>query len=227
MPYEETAAPQVNAQEESIMVITPRKAPRLRWLWSGKIGPAFWTIAGLISLIVNVILVVALISVGRELFTLKSLVQDQLIGGLYSNFQQMDQAHIRTQIPVATEVPAKFDLPLDTTTNVTLTENVTVSNVTISNLNAGALYISQAVASITLPAGTQLPVALKLTVPVDQKIPVNLLVDVDIPLQKTELHAPFVGLQEVVKPYYSLLQGLPDSWQATICAVYPDTMCDK
>ena len=44
--------------------------------------------------------------------------------------------------------------------------------------------------------------ALDLIVPVDQMIPVNLNVKVDIPLNQTDLHKPFVGLQEVVRPYY-------------------------
>jgi hypothetical protein len=31
-------------------------------------------------------------------------------------------------------------------------------------------------------------------------------VPVDIPLSQTELHEPFVGLREVVEPYYCLVQ---------------------
>jgi len=31
---------------------------------------------------------------------------------------------------------------------------------------------------------------------------------VDIPLQETELHKPFIGLQQVVSPFYNML--LPD-----------------
>jgi hypothetical protein len=34
----------------------------------------------------------------------------------------------------------------------------------------------------------------------------ELNVDVDIPLNQTDLHEPFVGLQGVVKPYYCLLE---------------------
>ncbi len=93
---------------------------------------------------------------------------------------------------------------------MTLTEDTTVKGMTIYNLNAGALFISQAQADIILPAGTDLPVALNIVVPVDQKISVKLLVDVDIPLNQTDLHPPFVGLQDVVKPYYTLLGDLPD-----------------
>jgi hypothetical protein len=31
-------------------------------------------------------------------------------------------------------------------------------------------------------------------------------VPVDIPLEQTELHEPFVGLQQVVKPWYCLIE---------------------
>lgn len=220
-PQEEVLAP---AAQEPVTQPVKRSAPERRsprWLWGGKIGPAFWTVASLVSMAVNVALIIILVILGQQLFMLKSLVQDQLIGGLYTNFQKMDAAHIRTQIPVSTEVPAKFDLPLSTVTDVKLTQDVTINNVTIANLNAGALYISSAQATITLPKDTVLPVALNLTVPVDQKIPVDLMVDVDIPLNQTELHPPFVGLQDVVKPYYTLLSDLPNSWQAVICSVQP------
>ncbi len=207
---------------------TPTPAPqKKRWFRPDKVGPAFWTIASLISMVVNVILIIVLISLGKQLFTLKSLVQDQLLGGLYSNFQLMDQAHIRTTIPVNAEVPAKFDLPLSTETMVKLTADTTITGATIYELEAWPLYITKAKTNIILPAGTELPVALNLTVPVDQKIPVNLMVNVDIPLYETELHPPFVGLQEVVKPYYTLLEGLPDSWRVTLCGVDPKGLCSQ
>jgi hypothetical protein len=148
----------------------------------------------------------------------------------------MDQASIKTKIPINTTVPAKFDvmlnttvpakfdLPLNTATIVTLTQDTNIGNATIYNLQAGPLHIDRASANITLPAGTQLPVQLNLTVPVDQQIPinlvvpidqqipVNLIVDVDIPLSKTELHEPFWGLRQVVEPFYTGMETLPDSW---------------
>lgn len=197
-----------------------------RFFWQGKIGPAFWTISSIISMIVNIVLVVILISLGKQLFTLKDLVKNQVLGGLYQNFVMMDQAHIRTQIPVKAQVPAKFDLPLSTNTTVTLTEDTHITNATIYELNAGgALYIPRAGLNILLPAGSKLPVALNLTVPVDQKIPVELTVDVDIPLNQTELHKPFVGLRKVVEPYYGMLDQVPDNWQQLICGPKPSGLC--
>lgn len=212
------------------------RTPERRFALQGKFGPAFWTIASLVSLSVNVILIIVLLVLGAYLFDLKKLVQDEVLGGLYNSFVQMDQASIKTQIPINTTVPAKFDvtlnttvpakfdLPLNTSTVVTLTQDTSIGNATIYNLQAGPLYIERASANITLPAGTQLPVQLNLTVPVDQQIPinlvvpidqqipVNLMVDVDIPLSNTELHEPFSGLRQVVEPFYLGMETLPDSW---------------
>lgn len=222
MPYHDDL---LSEQPEAQSLPPPRLRRRL--VRTEKIGPAFWTITGLISLSVNLLLIVALVVLSRELFSLKHLVQNQLLGGLYENFVKMDQAHIRTTIPINTQVPAKFDLPLNTTTTVTLTEDTVIQQAVIYDLDAGNLRISQASMNIILPAGSQLPVQLDLVVPVDQQIPVNLVVNVDIPLEQTELHQPFVGLQTVVKPYYTLLDQMPNSWQETLCGPEPSGLCPQ
>jgi hypothetical protein len=221
MPYTETTEYEKDPNN------TTRSRRKRRGFRLKNIGPAFWTIASLVSLTVNIILVVVLILLARPLFSAKGLVEQQVLGGLYQNFVEMDQAHIRTTIPVNTQVPAKFDLPLNTTTEVTLAEDTTITNATIYDLNAGALYISRATTSIILPKGSRLPINLNLTVPVDQQIPVNLMVDVDIPLSQTELHKPFAGLQEVVKPYYTYLTSLPNSWQEALCGDHPSSLCRR
>ncbi|MBN2550029.1 MAG: hypothetical protein JXB15_12775 [Anaerolineales bacterium] len=190
-------------------------------LWRGQVGPAFWSIASLISLTVNVILIAVLILLGRELFGLKSLVQNQLIGGLHENFVKMDNAHIRTTIQVVDtiqvqdNIPVVFDLPLKQNTLVTLTQDTAVKNATIF-LNNSPVKLD-----LILKKGTELNIALDLIVPVNQTIPVvlnvpvNLQVPVDIDLAQTELHEPFVGLQSVVYPYKQLLESMPGSWNAT------------
>lgn len=181
-----------------------------------RIAPAFWTFASVLSLIVNLALIVVVVLLASQLFAIKRLVSDQLIGGLYSNFQKMDQAHIRTSIPVKTNVPAQFDLPLKTDTTVTLTQATTIRSATVS-VYGGVLTISSAPTDIILPAGTVLPVHLDMTVPVNQTIPVEMTVDVDIPLAQTDLHEPFTGLQAVLDPYYTLLNDLPDTWGEAFC----------
>ena len=194
----------------------PVKKNWKRFVWQGRVGPAFWTTTGVISLTVNIILVVILALGARELFAIKELISSQLVGGLATNFAQMDQATIKSVIPVDDNILVKFDLPVKTNTNVILTEDTLLTNATVS-VYTGGLVINNAQASIVLKAGTVLPIALDITVPVETTVPVHLNVAVNIPLNQTELHQPFVGLQNVVSPYQSLLSGLPDSWSQVFC----------
>lgn len=190
------------------------KARLGRLFWQGKIGPAFWTVASLVSLAVNIFLIVLLIVLARQLFNLKSLVSQQLIGGLYQNFVLMDQARISTTVRVQDTIPVVFDLPVQTETRVSLTKDTRIRNATV-NLSTGGLTITNAPANIVLPAGTELPIFLSMVVPVSTTVPVNLTVPVDIPLNQTELHRPFVGLQEVIRPYQQLLAAPPHTWEET------------
>jgi hypothetical protein len=197
---------------------------RRRFIRPEKIGPAFWTVSSLISIVVNLFLVVVVIILARQLFSLKQLISDQLIGGLYQNFVLMDQASIHTTIPIDTTVPAKFNLTLDTDTIVTLTKATPLQHANVS-LSTGGLTINNAPTNITLPAGTKLPVHLKMVIPVNQKIPVKLNVDVNIPLNQTDLHTPFVGLQNVLMPYSSLLNQAPNSWHGVFCPNSDGLIC--
>ena len=180
-----------------------------------KFGPAFWTIASVISMTINVVVLIVLLMVlkllGGPRATL-SLAQDQatgLLGGLYQNFVKMDAAHITTNIHVAKEIPVQFTLNVSGPTRVTLTEDVLIEGALVT-VQTGGLNIVNARARIVLPGGTPLPIFIEnLVVPVDQKVLAELDVPVDIPLNQTELHEPFVGLQKVVEPYYCLLQ--PDT----------------
>ena len=141
-----------------------------------------------------------------------SLAQDQatgLLGGLYQNFVKMDAASIKTTIHVEKEIPVQFSLNVSGPSDVTLSRDVSISGALVT-VNTGGLNINNARANIVLPAGTVLPIFIQnLVVPVDQKVMAVLDVPVDIPLNQTELHDPFVGLQKVVEPYYCLLQ--PDT----------------
>lgn len=192
------------------------------FFWQGgQFKPAFWTTASIFSLITNVILVVVVIVLVNYLFILKDLVGNKLIGGLYDNFVKMDQAHIITDIQVETTIPVKFDLPLAQGTTVTLLEDTPISGATIY-LNGSPVALD-----INLPKGAELGINLDLVVPVDAEIPVSIPVHVDIPLEDTELHEPFTGLQQVVKPYNEMLQPLPNSWnEAPFCGRFTGWMCD-
>jgi hypothetical protein len=204
-----------------------------RLFWTGRIGPAFWTIASLISLVVNLILILILVVVGFQLFSIKNLVTHQVIGGLHENFVKMDEAHIvtnitvRDTIQVVDTIPVVFDLPLKQDTQVVLTENTPIKNAHIW-LNGARVPLD-----IVLPKGTELNIHLDIVVPVNQTVPVvltvpvELQVPVDIALNQTDLHEPFVGLQEVVAPYYGMLTSLPNSWtELPLCDKQSGRVCE-
>jgi len=204
-------APSAPVQVSTPSKSKPQAQPRQSYSGS-RFWPVFWTIASVISLLVNIGVVIALLFVINFLGGTKatlSLVQNQatgLLGGLYNNFVKMDAASIKTSIHVEKDIPVQFSLNVSGATDVTLSQDVSISGALVT-VNTGGLNINNARANIVLPAGTVLPIFIQnLVVPVDKTVPAILDVLVDIPLNQTELHDPFVGLQKVVEPYYCLLQ---------------------
>ena len=195
----------------------PTRAERM--IWQGKLGPAFWSISSILSLSVNLILIIVLIFLAQYLFRIKTIVDKPLIRGLYTSFEQMDQAHIKTTILVEDtiivndSIPVVFDLPLQQNTVVTLVKNTPIKNATIYINNQPVPL------DLVLKKGTELAISLDLIVPVNQTIPVtlnvpvSLSVPVDIPLDQTDLHDPFVGLQGAVYPYYDFLLSQHNEWE--------------
>ena len=181
------------------------QAPRWRW----KFLPAFWTIASLMSFTVNIVVLIVLLLLFMNRGSVGNVANDQanqLLGGLYTNFVLMDQAHIRTNIHVEKQIPVRFDLNVSAPAEVTLREDALIDGALVT-VATGGLNIVNARARIVLPAGTPLKVDIGgLIVPVDQQVLAVLDVPVDIPLSQTELHQPFVGLQKVVEPWYCLSQ---------------------
>lgn len=184
---------------------------RRRWQFL----PAFWTIASILSMAVNIVLIIILLLAWQMLNQIRELgaygmgEASGLLGGLYTNFVKMDEADIKTQIEVRDEIPVEFTLNVSGPTSVTTTQAVTIRGATV-DVSTGGLTIRDANATIILPAGVELPINISnLVVPVDQDVPVELIVPVDIPLNQTELHEPFVGLRKVVEPWYCLVQ--PDA----------------
>lgn len=175
-------------------------------------GPRFWTIASVISLTINGITLLALLITAfvliRNGLGVSALLNmgNSLLGGLYTNFEKMDRASIQTNVEVNTTIPVQFDLQLNQQTNVVLSQDVTIENALVT-VNTGGLNITRANTTIVLPQGTTLPVVLNLTVPVDTTVPVTLNVPVNIPLNQTELHEPFTGLQDVVRPFYCMINS--------------------
>jgi hypothetical protein len=176
-------------------------APRLRLL------PAFWTIASIMSITVNIVMIAVVLILLRMLGGLQMTANDQmsgLLGGLYDNFVKMDQATITRVVPVDANIALNIPVPVQATTQITIAQAVTIPNAHV-RINTGALNID-ADAVVTLPANTPLTVNLDFPLTVQNTIPVHLDVPVNIPLNETQLHEPFVGLQNVVKPWYCMVE---------------------
>ena len=175
-----------------------------------KLGPPFWTVTGILSLVVNAILIAVLLVLYNTLGQLQNLqgtasnIGASVLGGMYSNFEKMDRATIKTVIPVDAQIPLDISVPVQTTTQITLAETVNIPNAQVV-INTGGLNINSN-ARVTLLAGTPLMVNLNFNLPVQTTIPVHLEVPVNIPMAETELHEPFVGLQEVVRPWYCIVE---------------------
>ena len=170
---------------------------------------ALWTITSLISMAINIvaiIVIVILIWAYRSIKVPESInitMATNLLNGLYSNFEKLDRATIRTIIPVDAQIPLDISVPVQTTTQITLADSVVIPNAQVV-INTGGLNINSS-ARVTLPAGTPLTVNLNFNLPVQTSIPIHLDVPVNIPMAETELHDPFVGLQDVVQPLYCLV----------------------
>lgn len=170
---------------------------------------ALWTMTSVISMIVNVVVIIVLVIVLWAYRDIKLpegvdiTMVNKLLSGLYSNFEKMDRATIETVIPVDAQIPLDITVPVQTTTQITLAETVNIPNAQVV-INTGGLNINSN-ARVTLPAGTPLTVNLNFDLPVRDTIPVHLDVPVKIPMADTELHEPFVGLQDVVRPLYCLV----------------------
>ncbi|MCD4671948.1 MAG: hypothetical protein K8R77_04720, partial [Anaerolineaceae bacterium] len=206
-----------NYQTESEFEFDASKKPeRRRYVRVEKLPSAFWTVASVLSLLTNAILITITLSLSNQLFRINKVVQEQLVEPLDTSFTTMYEASIQTTVAINTTVPARFDLPLDIDTIVILSQDTFIPGARVT-LNTGGLSIYNAPADVVLPAGTNLPVHLNLTVPVDQTIPVVMNVPVNIPLKDTALGDAFSGLINVVSPYEPLLQNAPASWTEMVC----------
>ncbi len=169
--------------------------------------PAFWTIASVISLLFNVVLLVLVVGLLRSFGSLDARsIGSGVLGGLYSNFERMDQAHIKASIPIQASIPLDLTVPVQTTTGITLAKPASIpgAHVTINT----ALFNIDAPANVTLPAGTTMDVTMSFAVPVQAQVPIAFSVPVDIPLQTTDLHPALVGLQDTIRPVYCMVTPL-------------------
>jgi hypothetical protein len=200
LPKQKQPAQAPGESKPTIVQAAPDMPRRERFL------RALWTTASTISMGLNVVLIIILV-IGLWAYRDLKLPEgvdismlNNLLSGLHANFEKLDQATIRTVIPVDAQIPLDITVPVQRTTQITLSETVSIPNARVV-INTGGLNINST-ASVTLPAGTPLTVNLNFDLPVQTTIPVHLDVPVNIPMEETELHEPFVGLQEVVEPIY-------------------------
>ena len=203
-PSEKPPVQQLEEQARVVVSSETKDMPR-----GEKFLRALWTIASVFSMILNIVLIIILVVAFwayRDIRLPEGFditIANKLLGGLYSNFEKLDRATIKTVIPVDAQIPLDISVPVQTTTQITLADSVVIPNAQVV-INTGGLNINSN-ARVTLPAGTPLSVNLNFTLPVQTSIPVHLDVPVNIPMTETELHEPFVGLQDVVRPLYCLV----------------------
>ena len=195
------------------------------------IGKWFWRFMIVFSFIVNFILVLVLLLAGLFIFQIKNQVADPLIGGLHSTAIGLDEATIDWVIPVRDELGIELVVPINENTIVSQVTQINDEPVTpiagetvvkltrdvpivINNafIQSNDLTLRNATVSITLPEGTQLPVALDLAVALETDIPVELDVRAVIPLQETQLHDPFEQLSLLFEPLAIGLHNLPNDF---------------
>jgi len=177
----------------------------------GKPWQAFKTFAIIFSFTVNLVLLLVLLLMAPLILPIVNQIAMPIVGGLNTSFVEMNNATIEQTIIVDDTIPIAFTLPLAQETNVVLTQPVELQQVdTRFDLPGGGGYIIGNV-TLTLPAGLNLPVRLDLEVPVEQTIPVVLEVEVEIPLNETELGVPFARLEGLFSPLDALLRGLPSN----------------
>ena len=180
------------------------------FIWQARPWQAFKNVAIIFSFIVNFVLVIVVLLALPLLVPGISGIAGPLVSGLNDSFVQMGEASIQRTITVDDEIPVVFTLPLQETTQVVLVAPVPMSVPATFVLPGGGGSINGTV-SLQLPSGTTLPVSLDMSVPVSTTIPVHLDVGVDIPMQETELAAPFNTLRALFGPLDQFLGGLPQS----------------
>ena len=196
--------------------LPPEPPPQTPSLFQ-RYGPAFWTVTGILSLVVNSILIAVLFYLWSSMNSLQLTASDtgaNVLSGLYTNFEKMDRASIISTIPVDAQIPLNLNVPIQRTSRITLASDSVIQNARV-RINTATLNID-APAQVILPAGTTLEVGLDFVVSIQDNVPVHLEVPINIPLSQTQLHEPFTGLQDVLKPFYCLidpnavnLDGLP------------------
>jgi hypothetical protein len=195
IPYEEKPTMSNYRSEES--------EPKKNRFWE-----AFKTFAIVFSFLINILLLLLVIWFATQYAKLQQTQVQPLIGGLYKGFNDLNAAVIEAQIPVNQELPISFNVPVRQSTTVILVAPVKLENVP-ATMDLGAAGIINGRVTLSLPQGMQLPIAMDMNIPVQDSVPVNLMVDVKIPVNQTQLNQPFEELKSLVETYDDNLSALP------------------
>jgi hypothetical protein len=168
--------------------------------------PPFWKAMIITSFVINMLLVFLLVLIAGFFLRWRAQIGETTLGArdfaranvveLRDVVQQLQSAHIKTTIPLNQPLPVHLVVPIDQTTLVTTTADVPLS--VPAFIDMGPFGQLRPNVNLSLPAGTQLLIALKLNVPLDTTIPVKLDVPVDIAMKDTELAPQFRRLGGVV-----------------------------
>lgn len=188
----------VSAQEPK----QPRRSSRLT---------SFWKALIITSFAINLILIFIVFLLVGFVFTWRNQLISTTMGT--QSFARDNVAELRNIVKGLQDAKIVYTIPLDqplplrgqgvvvpvnqeTTVELTQPVQLTVENADIQLGAAGAL---RADVTLSLPAGTRLPIRLNMGIPLDDvTIPVKLNVPVEIPLKDTDLGPLFKRLGEVV-----------------------------
>jgi hypothetical protein len=173
-----------------------------------ELWPAFKNIAIIFSFSLNMIMLVLVIIAAFWIIPSTNQLAKPIITKLSKSVEDMVSAEINQTIQVNDQIPITFDLPVSAFTSVELTAAVPMAVTTSFVLPNGGGNINGTV-YFELPQGTLLPVALNIMVPVSQTVPIDLAIDVNIPLDETEMGPPLMGLKEVIAPIEEFLSDFP------------------
>ncbi len=171
----------------------------------------FWdaakTITLIASMVINLILIVAVVTLANQVGAIK-LTLYSVLGQLDSAFEDLAKVVVNDTIHINQQVPVRFDLPLRQDTVVTTNGAVPIT--TQATFSLGQFGSINGTVSLQLPPGTSLPVHLELTVPVSNSIPVVFDQPVSIPLVDKGLGPVVAKLRAALGPIIDLVKQLPD-----------------
>lgn len=201
-----TDARRTNFNLRRILGNAPEPRPlsvQLPGLWKAMIMTSF--LLNIVLITIVLFLVVFVLQWRNQLLQTTTGVQGFARGNvaeLRDVVTQLQEAHIRTVIPLDQPLPLKgagVVVPVNQETVVTLQEPVplSLSNADIDLGNGNRLRANNI--NLVLPQGTPLKIALTMDIPLDDvTIPIKLNVPVDIAMKDTELAPQFRRLGNIV-----------------------------